>query len=242
MKISYFAILAVRVSMKTSENWFLEYWADNKTSVTACCRNWLKQWWPSMNWYLSSVVPASLECVCFCDKLYGFTLFFVVTFPCCCWLQWAYKLCCIENCKCSLWIKNGQTTWLCFAEWRGCLAPQWWHACWDCWEWLGVRCHWRIRHACWTMRGTRVHSADLRELHLLLHSTSNFMDSRTVKMSGCKAGDIQYNEGRGARIKVRFFLMWTKNKRKSILVVYQAEGRRVNKNQAFIWGFSCSCW
>ena len=89
MKISDFAILAVRVSMKTSENWLLEYWADNKTSVTACCRNWLKQWWPSMNWYLSSVVPASLECVCFCDKLYGFTLFFVVTFPCCCWLQWA---------------------------------------------------------------------------------------------------------------------------------------------------------
>ena len=39
MKISDFAILAVRVSMKTSENWLLEYWADNKTSVTACCRN-----------------------------------------------------------------------------------------------------------------------------------------------------------------------------------------------------------
>ena len=66
MKISDFAILAVRVSMKTSENWLLEYWADNKTSVTVCCRNWLNQWWPSVNWYFCSVVPASLECVCFC--------------------------------------------------------------------------------------------------------------------------------------------------------------------------------
>lgn len=42
--------------------------------------------------------------------------------------------------------------------------------------------------------------------HLLLHSASNFMDSRTVKMSGCKAEDIQYNEGRGALIKMRFFV------------------------------------